>query len=109
MIGTTDRKFDDNPDTARADAAEVTYLLGEVNALIPQTRLTEAFNMHNDETTEALVWAAEKSDAPVVLQVGRAGTPAGRSRRHSAHGCGACLRDDPPHRGTVRCPVCDPP
>lgn len=40
MIGTTDRKFDDDPDTAVADEAEVEYLLGEVNALIPQAKLT---------------------------------------------------------------------
>lgn len=34
-----------------------------------------AFNMHNDETTEALVLAAERAKAPVVLQVGRALVP----------------------------------
>jgi len=34
-----------------------------------------AFNMHNDETTEALVWAAERAGAPVFLQVGRAVIP----------------------------------
>jgi len=34
-----------------------------------------AFNMHNDETAEALVWAAEKANAPVFLQVGRAIIP----------------------------------
>lgn len=34
-----------------------------------------AFNMHNDETTQALVIAAEKAQAPVVLQVGRALVP----------------------------------
>lgn len=34
-----------------------------------------AFNMHNVETTEALVWAAEKARAPVYLQVGRAIVP----------------------------------
>jgi ketose-bisphosphate aldolase len=34
-----------------------------------------AFNMHNVETTEALVWAAEQADAPVFLQVGRAIIP----------------------------------
>src|SRR5208337_3890329 len=34
-----------------------------------------AFNMHNEETAEALVWAAEKARAPVVLQVGRAIIP----------------------------------
>ena len=34
-----------------------------------------AFNMHNDETCEALVWAAEQAKAPVILQVGRAIIP----------------------------------
>lgn len=34
-----------------------------------------AFNMHNDETTQALVIAAEQAQAPVVLQVGRALVP----------------------------------
>ena len=34
-----------------------------------------AFNMHNEETTEALVWAAERARAPIFLQVGRAIIP----------------------------------
>jgi len=34
-----------------------------------------AFNMHNVETTEAMVWAAERAKAPVFLQVGRAIVP----------------------------------
>lgn len=34
-----------------------------------------AFNMHSEETTEALVRAAERVDAPVFLQVGRALVP----------------------------------
>ncbi len=34
-----------------------------------------AFNMHNDETAQALVQAAEQADAPVYLQVGRAIIP----------------------------------
>lgn len=34
-----------------------------------------AFNMHNDETTQALLIAAERADAPVFLQVGRAIIP----------------------------------
>jgi len=34
-----------------------------------------AFNMHNDETCEALVMAAEQAKAPVILQVGRAIIP----------------------------------
>lgn len=34
-----------------------------------------AFNMHNDETAQALLQAAEQADAPVYLQVGRAIIP----------------------------------
>ena len=34
-----------------------------------------AFNMHSDETTQALVRAAEESASPVFLQVGRAVVP----------------------------------
>ncbi|TRD17860.1 glycerol-3-phosphate dehydrogenase/oxidase [Palleronia caenipelagi] len=41
LIGTTDKKFDEDPDLARADDAEVEYLLGEVNSLIPTANLTE--------------------------------------------------------------------
>ena len=33
------------------------------------------FNMHNDETTQALLQAAEKADAPIYLQIGRAIIP----------------------------------
>jgi glycerol-3-phosphate dehydrogenase len=40
MIGTTDIRFDDDPDEARCSAAEMNYLLNEVNALIPQAGLT---------------------------------------------------------------------
>ena len=34
-----------------------------------------AFNMHSPETTQALVLAAERTDAPIFLQVGRAVIP----------------------------------
>ncbi len=44
------------------DAAEGGYAVG-------------AFNMHNEETTEALVRAAERAKSPVFLQVGRAIVP----------------------------------
>ena len=40
LIGTTDKRFDDEPDDARCDADEMEYLLGEVNALVPDARLT---------------------------------------------------------------------
>lgn len=39
LIGTTDTKFDDEPDSARADNNELEYLLSEVNTLIPESKL----------------------------------------------------------------------
>lgn len=40
MIGTTDVRFEEDPDLARCDIGEAEYLLDEVNALIPQAALT---------------------------------------------------------------------
>ncbi len=34
-----------------------------------------AYNMHNEETAEALLWAAERAASPVFMQVGRAIIP----------------------------------
>ena len=42
LIGTTDLRFDEDPGEARCDTEEMTYLLDEVNALIPQAGLTPA-------------------------------------------------------------------
>lgn len=39
MIGTTDLRFDDDPDEARCSPAEMNYLLNEVNQLIPEAHL----------------------------------------------------------------------
>ena len=40
MIGTTDVRFEDDPDLARCDIGEAEYLLDEVNALIPEACIT---------------------------------------------------------------------
>lgn len=40
MIGTTDVRFEDDPDLARCDIGEAEYLLDEVNALVPAAHLT---------------------------------------------------------------------
>lgn len=34
-----------------------------------------AYNMHNEETCEALLWAAERANSPIFMQVGRAIIP----------------------------------
>ena len=40
MIGTTDLRFDGDPGEARCSLAELNYLLGEVNQLIPEAKLS---------------------------------------------------------------------
>ena len=40
MIGTTDVRFEGDPDLARCDIGEAEYLLDEVNALVPEAHLT---------------------------------------------------------------------
>ena len=40
MIGTTDVRFEGEPDLARCDIGEAEYLLDEVNALVPEAKLT---------------------------------------------------------------------
>ncbi|MFM6974317.1 MAG: ketose-bisphosphate aldolase [Agromyces sp.] len=49
--------------------------LGLVRAAQAGGYAVGAFNMHNPETTQALIRAAEIADAPVFLQVGRAIVP----------------------------------
>ena len=40
LIGCTDILFDEEPDSARAEGSEITYLLNEANALMPEAHLT---------------------------------------------------------------------
>jgi glycerol-3-phosphate dehydrogenase len=40
LIGTTDSRFEDDPDDAMTDEAEMAYLLGESNRVIPSANLT---------------------------------------------------------------------
>ncbi|MBB3157202.1 ketose-bisphosphate aldolase [Microbacterium proteolyticum] len=49
--------------------------LGLVTAARAGGYAVGAFNMHNPETTQALIQAAQRADAPVFLQVGRAIVP----------------------------------
>lgn len=62
MIGTTDHKFDDDPDLAVADSSEVEYLLSEVNSLIPQARLTEDDILYTYSGVRPLPYIPEKSE-----------------------------------------------
>ncbi|MBS0122816.1 glycerol-3-phosphate dehydrogenase [Thetidibacter halocola] len=62
LIGTTDKKFEEDPDLAKADEAEVEYLLGEVNSLIPQANLTEADILYTYSGVRPLPYVPEKSE-----------------------------------------------
>ncbi|SDE95178.1 glycerol-3-phosphate dehydrogenase [Paracoccus isoporae] len=62
LIGTTDKKFDDDPDTARADTSEVEYLLGEVNSLVPEANLTEDDILYTYSGVRPLPYVPEKSE-----------------------------------------------
>ncbi|VDS08445.1 Aerobic glycerol-3-phosphate dehydrogenase [Paracoccus haematequi] len=62
MIGTTDKKFDADPDTACADEAEVDYLLGEVNALIPGAGLKPSDILYTYSGVRPLPYVPEKSE-----------------------------------------------
>lgn len=61
------------------DSTKTNLLRPDPLALIEAARsggyAVGAFNMHNPETTQALIRAAEIADAPVFLQVGRALVP----------------------------------
>ena len=62
MIGTTDKKFEDDPDTARADLSEVDYLLGEVNQLIPSAGLTRKDILYTYSGVRPLPFVPDKSE-----------------------------------------------
>ena len=62
MIGTTDKKFDDDPDLAKADTAEMDYLLGEVNQLIPEAGLTPADVLYTYSGVRPLPYVPAQSE-----------------------------------------------
>jgi glycerol-3-phosphate dehydrogenase len=65
MIGTTDIRFDDDPDEARCSAAEMNYLLNEVNALIPQAGLTPAHVLYTFSGVRPLPYAPGVVEAKI--------------------------------------------
>ncbi len=65
MIGTTDIRFDEDPDNARCDIGEVDYLLGEVNALIPQAKLTLDDVLYTFSGVRPLPYVPDKAESSV--------------------------------------------
>ena len=65
MIGTTDIRFDRDPDEARCDIGEVDYLLGEVNSLIPEAGLTLQDVLYTFSGVRPLPYVPEKAESAV--------------------------------------------
>jgi glycerol-3-phosphate dehydrogenase len=65
MIGTTDIRFDGDPDDARCDIGEVDYLLGEVNALIPQAGLSLSDVLYTFSGVRPLPYVPDKAESAV--------------------------------------------
>jgi glycerol-3-phosphate dehydrogenase len=65
MIGTTDIRFDEDPDGARCSAAEMNYLLGEVNQLIPEAGLTPADVLYTFSGVRPLPYAPGVVEAKI--------------------------------------------
>ncbi len=65
MIGTTDIRFDGDPDDARCDIGEADYLLGEVNALVPEANLTLADVLYTFSGVRPLPYVPDKAESSV--------------------------------------------
>ena len=62
LIGTTDKKFEEDPDLAKADEAEVAYLLGEVNQLVPSAHLTSTDVLYTYSGVRPLPYVPAKAE-----------------------------------------------
>ena len=65
MLGTTDIRFEEDPDDARCDADEMTYILGEVNTLVPGANLTPDDVLYTFSGVRPLPYAPDKSESAV--------------------------------------------
>jgi glycerol-3-phosphate dehydrogenase len=65
LLGTTDLRFDDDPDGARCDADEMAYILGEVNALVPGANLTPDDVLYTYSGVRPLPYAPDKKESEV--------------------------------------------
>ena len=65
LLGTTDIRFDDEPDDARCDADEMAYILGEVNTLVPGAHLTPDDVLYTYSGVRPLPYAPDKKESDV--------------------------------------------
>ena len=66
MLGTTDIRWDEDPDDARCDIGELEYLLREVNALIPAANLKYEDVLYTYSGVRPLPYEPEKDESAVT-------------------------------------------
>lgn len=66
MIGTTDIRWEEDPNDARCDIGELEYLIGEVNALIPEAKLTARDVLYTYSGVRPLPYEPEKNESAVT-------------------------------------------
>lgn len=66
MLGTTDIRWEHDPDDARCDIGELEYLLREVNALIPEANLTIGDVLYTYSGVRPLPYEPEKDESAVT-------------------------------------------
>ena len=66
MLGTTDIRWEKDPDDARCDIGELEYLLREVNALIPAAKLKYSDVLYTYSGVRPLPYEPEKDESAVT-------------------------------------------
>jgi glycerol-3-phosphate dehydrogenase len=66
LLGTTDERFDDDPDRARASGPELDYILSETNRALPSARLTRENVLYAYAGVRPLPFVSGRSEAAVT-------------------------------------------
>lgn len=66
LLGTTDIRWEADPDEARCDIGELEYLINEVNALIPEAHLKKSDVLYTYSGVRPLPYEPEKDESKVT-------------------------------------------
>jgi len=66
MLGTTDIRWENDPDDARCDIGELEYMLSEVNALVPEAQLTIDDVLYTYSGVRPLPYEPNKDESAVT-------------------------------------------
>ena len=66
LIGTTDIKFNGNPDDAHIEESEIDYLLRETNHILPTAALTRGDVLYSYSGVRPLPYTSEKNEARIT-------------------------------------------